>query len=189
MNRLDPAHLRRVSTILHAAQRDTQIAMGRRDAMAALHGGAHRLLPPWGADVMDRLRPDLRDDEAWWAFTQSFTQFDAEIRGEFSGNDGQEWAANPLYWIRVRPVNQAALPTTGPVSSEYHISLLNYSGTPAKRALFRELEKHYGKPRVVTLRGHMQGSMFELDPEADPVASDPLIQQANETGKPLHISM
>jgi hypothetical protein len=189
MNRLNPADLRRVSAILHAAQRDTQVAMGHRDALAALHGAAHRLLPPWGADLDARLRPELRDEEAWETYRQSFTSFEAEVRGEFSGNADAGWADRPLYWIRVRPVNQAALPTTGPVSSEYHVSLLHYSRDPARRALFRELEARYGDPQVVTLRGEMHGAMFELDIATDPLATDPLLQQANETGRPLHISM
>jgi hypothetical protein len=65
--------------------------------------------------------------------------------------------------------------------------LLHY--TPDKRALLRELESRYGEPRIVTLRGYMSGAMFELDPDTDPIASDPLIQQANDTGRPLHVSM
>jgi hypothetical protein len=182
-----PYDFRRVSAILHAAQRDTQIALGRRDALAALRGGAHRLLPPWGEALEARLRPELRDEGAWEAYRQQFTSFVAEVRGEYSGNADEEWAARPLYWIRVRPVDQNALPTTGPPSSEYHISLLHYA--PNRRALLRELESRYGEPHVVTLRGNMRGAMFELDPEADPIASDPLIQQANETGRQLHISM
>ena len=57
MARLNPGDVRRVNSILHAAQRDTQVALGHRDAMAALHGGEHRLLPPWGADLDARLWP------------------------------------------------------------------------------------------------------------------------------------
>jgi hypothetical protein len=129
----------------------------------------------------------LQDDDAWEAYKQQFTSFVAEVRGEYSGNEHPEWAARPLYWIRVRPVDQSVLPTTGPPSSEYHISLLHYA--PNKRAILRELESRYGEPQIVTLRGHIRGAMFELDPEEDPIASDPLIQQANETGKELHISM
>jgi hypothetical protein len=157
--------------------------------MAAMSGGARRLLPPWGAELNERLRPELRDEEAWEAYRQTFTSFEADVRGEFSGNDAQGWADSPLYWIRVRPVNPAALPTTSPPSSEYHISLLHYSRNANKRALFRELEERYGTTRRVTLRGFMRGAMFELDPETDPIASDPLIQQANESGRDLHISM
>jgi hypothetical protein len=155
--------------------------------MAAMSGGAHRLLPPWGAELNERLRPELRDEEAWEAYRQTFTSFEAEVRGEFSGNDAQGWTHRPLYWIRVRPINQAALPTTSPPSSEYHISLLPYD--PARRALFRELEARYGTTQRVTLRGYMRSAMFELDPATDPIASDPLIQQANESGRELHISM
>ena len=189
MDRLDPAHLRRVNAILHAAQRDTQIALGRRDAMAAMSGGAHRLLPPWGAELDEHLRPELRGEGAWETYRQGFTSFEADVRGEFSGTDAHGWTDRPLYWIRVRPVNQAALPTTSPPSSEYHISLLHYSRNANRRTLFRELEERYGATRRVTLRGYMRGAMFELDPATDPIASDPLIQQANETGRDLHISM
>jgi hypothetical protein len=123
----------------------------------------------------------------WEAFKQGFTSFEAEVRGEYSGNDRIGWTANPLYYIRVRPVNQDALPTTSPPSKEYHISLLHYS--PDKRAILRQLEERYGNTQVVTLRGYMSGAMFELDPELDPIASNPLVQRANETGRPLHISM
>ena len=182
-------YLRRVSAILHAAQRDTQVALGHRDAMAALHGGNTQLLPPWGAELDERLRPELRDAEAWEEYRRTFTSFEADVRGEFSGNAYRGWAARPLYWIRVRPVNPAALPTTGPPSSEYHISLLHYDRDPDTRALFRELEEHYGHTRRVTLRGWMSGAMFQLDPETDPLATDPLLQRAKETGIPLHISM
>jgi hypothetical protein len=187
MRRLAPPGLHRVNAILHTAQRDTQVALGSRGAFAALHGAVHRTLPPWGRDLYARFRPELRDDAAWDAFKRDFTSFAAKVRGEYAGNARPEWAARPLYWIRVRPVNTDALPTTSPPSSEYHVSLLYYG--PDTRDLLRELESAYGNPRVVTLRGRIWGAAFELDPETDPVASDPLVQRANKTGVPLHISL
>ncbi len=78
---------RTLKPTLSEAQRESMIALGRRNAV------------PTGEDIAlgDRTRKSLLDDARWSKYKEGFKALRCRIRGAYLGNNHPQYASQPLF--------------------------------------------------------------------------------------------
>ena len=136
-------------------------------------------------DIFDRLTPEAEED--WDAIRTSFTTLRCRIRAEYLPSN---YPNHPLLAFVVEPIDP--MPTTKPVMSNvpWHVSIAFYY--PQFDREFTRVHRRYLMAREVVLRGHIQGSSFELHPNS-PIANDADVVALHQNGhyrhRDLHLSL
>ena len=137
---------RTLKPTLTDAQRETMVALGRRNAV------------PTGEDIAleARTRAGLQDATRWARYKEGFRALRCKIRGTYLGNNHPQFASQPLFALEVKPLQK--LPTTQPpnTATPYHVSVAFWDRV--QREDFAALQQRFASSREVTLRGQIRGS-------------------------------
>ena len=107
------------------------------------------------------------------------------------------WVGYPWYGLELIPQEQMPLEKPPFVGTPWHISLGTYNDDSRNyHTVIQEVQQKFAKPKMVRLIfNYLRDNGYaQLDPEADPIASNPLIQRLKALDSyyreiDLHISM
>ena len=118
-------------------------------------------------DVMDRIRPWAQDD--WDSVVRRFRTMRVRLQSVYIPSNNHP--TTPLLALAVEQLDPEEAPIEGKPGSEtpLHISIAFFN--PERKPHFDRVFKRYQLPRIVTLHGQIQGSIFALRPP-DPILGD-----------------